>query len=217
MNRIEVKENVVDQVSDYGWNSLEEPHSLSYTIDSLLSCLKINNSKRVLDIGCGNGSYCRRIKESGYDIVGVDYDNNAIELARSGSHDIRFYKYGVQDDPRELIETEGFFDTVVSCDVIEHLYSPQLLCLFAKKVLQQNGNLIVATPYHGYLKNLALSVTNGWDRHHNSLWDGGHIKFWSFKSISRLLNENGFCVKGFTGVGRIPYLWKGMVVTARMC
>jgi 2-polyprenyl-6-hydroxyphenyl methylase/3-demethylubiquinone-9 3-methyltransferase len=35
----------------------------------------------------------------------------------------------------------------------------------------------VTTPYHGYVKNLALAVTGQLDRHWQPWRDGGHIKF----------------------------------------
>jgi 2-polyprenyl-6-hydroxyphenyl methylase/3-demethylubiquinone-9 3-methyltransferase len=65
------------------------------------------------------------------------------------------------------------------------------------------------------LKNLALSIANKWDFHHTPLWHGGHIKFWSRKTLSQLLTEGGFEVVGFHGVGRLPLLWKSMVIVAR--
>jgi 2-polyprenyl-3-methyl-5-hydroxy-6-metoxy-1,4-benzoquinol methylase len=103
---------------------------------------------------------------------------------------------------------------VVSTEVIEHLYSPQLLIQYAHRVLAEKCKLIITTPYHGYLKNLALSLLNKWDFHHTALWEGGHIKFWSKNTLKRLLVDNGFRVKKVNGVGRIPYLWKSMVIIA---
>jgi hypothetical protein len=43
----------------------------------------------------------------------------------------------------------------------------------------------------------------------------GHIKFWSRKTISQLLNENGFRVVRFIGAGRLPLVWKSMIVVAQ--
>ena len=86
----------------------------------------------------------------------------------------------------------------------------------ARAVLSPGGFLIVSTPYHGYAKNLALAVAGRWDRHHDVDRVGGHIKFWSQATLTRLLRDNGFEVLAFRGVGRVPYLWKSMVVTTRM-
>ena len=76
--------------------------------------------------------------------------------------------------------------------------------------------MIISTPYHGYIKNLALAVTGKLDDHFTALWDGGHIKFWSVKTLSRLLEEHGFLVVEFKGSGRTPYLWKSMLLRAKI-
>lgn len=107
------------------------------------------------------------------------------------------------------------FDAVVSTEVIEHLFAPHLLPMYARDCLREGGYLILSTPYHGYLKDLALSISDNWDSHHTPLWHGGHIKFWSRATLTQLLSEHGFRVLGFSGVGRLPYLWKSMVLIAK--
>ena len=82
--------------------------------------------------------------------------------------------------------------------------------------MNRDGEIIISTPYHGYLKNLAIALTNKMDHHFTTLWDGGHIKFWSKRSLTVLLNEFGFEVTQFSGSGRLPYLWKSMFVRATL-
>jgi 2-polyprenyl-3-methyl-5-hydroxy-6-metoxy-1,4-benzoquinol methylase len=205
-------ENVVET---YGWASTTGPQSCGYVAPAILSLLGKLNAKRVLDLGSGNGTLCCEMARCGHAVVGVEYDKSGIDIARAAYPGIPFYNYGVQDDPAELLKQEQPFDAVVSTEVIEHLYSPHLLPRYAARVLRDGGHLIVTTPYHGYLKNLALSIFDKWDHHHTVLWHGGHIKFWSRKTLSRMLSDNGFKVVEFSGVGRLPYLWKSMVVVAR--
>ena len=205
-------ENVV---RDYGWSSAEGPHSCGYIAPRILEILRELQPRRVLDLGAGNGALCSRIAAAGYDAVGVEYDRKGVEVASSSHPGISFYNFGVQDDPAELLAHEPLFDAVVSTEVVEHLFAPHLLPIFARGCLKAGGHLVITTPYHGYLKNLALSVFNKWDAHHLPLWHGGHIKFWSRVTLTQLLAENGFRVVGFSGVGRLPYLWKSMVLIAR--
>ena len=108
------------------------------------------------------------------------------------------------------------FDTIISTEVIEHLYDPRKYVLFCKQVLKGKGRLILSTPYNGYLKYLALALVGGMDRHLTVLWDGGHIKFWSKKTLTLLLEEQGFKVTQFIGCGRFPYLWKSMILVAEL-
>lgn len=149
-------------------------------------------------------------------MVGAEYDAEGYRIASQAHPGIRFYNLGVQDDPSELLsDRDAGFDAVVSTEVIEHLYSPQLLPRFAHQVLKPGGYLVLTTPFHGYLKNLALSILGKWDAHHSPLWEGGHIKFWSRPTLTRLLVGAGFEVVDFLGVGRVPYLWKSMIFVAR--
>lgn len=203
-------------VIDYGWASSEGPNSCGYITPEIISILKKLGVQRVLDLGSGNGKLCSVLAHEGHSVVGVEYDKQGVEIARENFNDISFYNFGVQDNPSELLKEEPPFDAVVSTEVIEHLFSPHLLPIYAKQVLKENGYIVLTTPYHGYLKNLVLALLGKWDDHHTALWHGGHIKFWSKNSLTQLLEENGFVVTSFSGVGRFPYLWKSMVLVAKL-
>ena len=204
-----------DGVADYGWRGAEGPHSCGYLAPEVLKILKAYPQvKRVCDLGSGNGALASYLQQNGYVVCGVEYDQEGCRIARDHHPEIPFYNLGVQDDPGEVTREQGGFDAVVSTEVVEHLFSPHLLPRFAHGLLPPGGLLVVSTPYHGYWKNLALSVFGKWDRHHTALWHGGHIKFWSRKTLASLLEDNGFRVIGFHGVGRLPYLWKSMILVA---
>lgn len=168
--------------------------------------------RRVLDLGCGNGALTKRLKDSGFDVVGIDPSLNQITHARASYPDVRFEVGGVYDDPQVLGLAD--FDLVVCEEVVEHLYYPRELPKFAKAVLRKNGCLILTTPYYGYLRNLLLAVFNRWDHHLTPLWDHGHIKLFSKRNLFRLLEEGGFKVIKFLGAANIPYLWRNSVVVA---
>jgi hypothetical protein len=65
------------------------------------------------------------------------------------------------------------------------------------------------------LKNLALSLTNTWDKHFDVAWDGGHVKFFSKKTLNRMAMDAGFKNLSIFGVGRFSWLWKSMILTAQ--
>lgn len=185
-----------------------------YIAPLIVRLCKKHHVKKVLDIGCGNGCLCRALADCGLDVVGIEPGEEGVDAARHLVPEGSFHEKSVYDDPGEVPEAE--FDAVVSTEVVEHLFYPRALPLFAREKLREGGLLIVSTPYHGYLKNLAISLRDGWDTHHTTLWDGGHIKFWSRKTLTSLLESNGFEVVAFQGVGRFPLLWKSMVLVARI-
>jgi len=202
-------------VQEYGWSAAQGPNSCEYIAPRILEILKRLDVSRVMDLGAGNGALCAQLSSSGYEAVGVEYDETGIQVAIKAHPAIPFYRYGVQDDPRKLMQHEKPFDAVISTEVIEHLFSPHLLPRYAAATLKPGGFLVISTPYHGYIKNLALSVCGAWDKHHSPLWHGGHIKFWSRRTLTQLLTGSGFEVTGFIGAGRFPYLWKSMILIAR--
>jgi 2-polyprenyl-6-hydroxyphenyl methylase/3-demethylubiquinone-9 3-methyltransferase len=107
------------------------------------------------------------------------------------------------------------FDAIISTEVIEHVFEPRCFTRNAFNLLKPGGHCLITTPYHGYLKNLALALTGGMDRHFTALWDYGHIKFWSRKTLGALLEETGFQNLEFSGIGRLPWLWKSMAFRAQ--
>lgn len=199
----------------YGWRSVQAPHSCAYLGPKIVDVLRGLKVNRVLDVGAGNGALCAELSAAGFTSVGMEIDADGVEIARQAYPGLRFHCLGVYADPATLLALEPPFDAAVSTEVIEHLYSPHQLPAFVYPALSPGGYLILSTPYHGYLKNLALSLFNKWDHHHTALWHGGHIKFWSRATLGRLLCDNGFELIGFHGVGRVPYLWKSMVLVAR--
>ncbi len=109
----------------------------------------------------------------------------------------------------------GVFPVVLSREVVEHVFLPRLFAKTVFDLLQSGGVAIISTPFHGYWKNLALALSGKLDAHFTALWDYGHIKFWSFKTLAFLLREAGFREITFKRVGRLPPLAKSMIVLAR--
>lgn len=206
---------MINAVPDYGWEA-SDPQSCGYIAPEVLRILSKLNVRRVCDLGSGNGTLVGLLGNAGYEASGVEYDKQGVEISKNNYPKAKFYHLGVDDDPSLILNTEGqVFDAVVSTEVIEHLFSPQSLPKFARKIVDKGGYLIVSTPYHGYIKNLALSVFNKWDKHHTALWHGGHIKFWSRKTLTQLLEQNGFKAVEFQGTGRLPWIWKSMIIVAK--
>lgn len=201
-------------IPEYGYKDAAAAHTAAYLMPAIRPLLPtMRPGMRVLDLGCGNGFHAGWLVEAGCHVIGVDASAEGIEHARQKHPTCRFECALIEPDLLRSIGEEPV-DLVLSTEVIEHIYAPRDWAASAFRALRPGGRLICSTPYHGYLKNLALSITDHWDQHLGPLWDGGHIKFWSRRTLGRLLAEQGFVNERFAGAGRLPFLWMSMVMSA---
>lgn len=171
----------------------------------------------ICELGCGSGWICHRLAEKGFETIGVDLSESGIKTAQSADiKGARFIRESIDGSLATRIDLKEQCDIVLSNDVIEHLYRPADLVEAARGLLKPDGIMICATPYHGYMKNLAIALLGRADRHYDPLWDGGHIKFFSPQALTKLLVSNDFVVDGFDYVGRFYGLWKSMICSASL-
>lgn len=207
---------MINEHTSFGWESHEATCANRYlapVVAEQIRALYRGKAVRILDIGCGNGYVTAKLAAMGHTVTGVDASADGLELARAAYPGVRFILGSVYDD--DLFERVGdSFDCVTSLEVVEHLFYPKRLFEQARRALRQGGFFISSTPYHGYLKNVALSLANGWDRHFSVEHDGGHIKFFSKATLARMACRSGFRNVRFRGAGRLPWLWKSVVMVA---
>ena len=148
------------------------------------------------------------LSKRGFDVTGVDTSASGIEHAQASFPHVRCEVGSVYED---LAARFGSFDLVVSLEVIEHCLEPRAFAKTFLSLIARGGVGFLSTPYHSYLKNVALAVSGKMDSHFTALWDGGHIKFFSVKTLDTLLREAGAQQVRFERVGRIPQLAKWMI------
>lgn len=204
------------RIPEFGWKT-DCPQPASRYLDSVLlrEIGAITPGMRILDLGCGNGSFAARLCAAGATVVGIDASPNGIDRARERNlRGARFERLLIDEGTLDHLREEPF-DLVVSSEVVEHLYAPREWAAVCHGALRPGGRVVASTPYHGFLKNMLIVLTNKWPTHFNPLWDGGHVKFWTPTSLRILLEEIGFHQFHWTGAGRAPLLWMSMVASAR--
>ena len=128
----------------------------------------------VVDLGCGNGSFLAHFRQEGWELHGFDMSRSDIEEASKAYSGIQFSCADLTADlsSHPLV---GRCDVVISTEVVEHVFLPRLYAKNCFRFLKPGGILIISTPYHGYLKNVALALAGKMDFHHGALIDYGHI------------------------------------------
>src|SRR5215213_1660975 len=116
---------------------------------------ELDGVKSICDVGCGNGHIAGRLASLGYRVTGIDASRSGISIARRTYPNVKF----VQALLNQHTVASNHFDLVVSSDMIEHLYRPSDLLEAAFSLVKPGGHVLIGTPYHGYVKNLALALS----------------------------------------------------------
>jgi len=205
-------------ISKYSWegypeNWVRKNSNLNDCVIRILREIKESSGdSKVFELGCGNGSFTSQINKEGFDVTGVDPSPVAIQQAKQNHSSLSFYMGSSEE---ELALKYGTFSIVVSLEVIEHVFSPYDFVTCIYQLLEPGGRAIISTPFHGYWKNLAIALFGKFDQHFTALWEVGHIKFFSPKTLSTLLNKTGYDSKMyFHYVGRFRPFSKSMIVVA---
>ena len=110
--------------------------------------LQLAGSRRVLDVACGAGYGTALLAGAAEHAVGVDVDEAAVAYASSRYRQPQFIAGDIAALPFEA----GTFDLVVSFETIEHVEAPERALEELRRVLADDGLLIVSTPNkHQYL------------------------------------------------------------------
>lgn len=183
----------------------------AYLLPAIERIVAARKPARIFDLGCGNGAVANRLSKYA-PVTGIDISESGVRIARQSFPHLNIHVGSVYDD---LARQYGTFPIVVSLEVVEHLFDPRTYIKRLFGLVESGGIAVVSTPYHGYWKNLALALTGTFDTHFSALWDGGHIKFWSVRTLGILLKDAGFEQINFIRLGRIPVLAKSMIAIAQ--
>ncbi|MEW6618928.1 MAG: class I SAM-dependent methyltransferase [bacterium] len=153
--------------------------------------------KICLDVGCGSGLFSEQIIKKGYDVIGTDYDERAIKLAKErGINTIQV------DVEREKIPFENqTFDLIVCCEVIEHIKNPHNMLKEIHRVLKDDGFFVITTPNIAWWY-LRLKMLFG-------IWgviEPDHIRFFTPRSLKECLDFFGFKVIKVASLFNLPRL-----------
>ena len=162
-----------------------KPNEIFQTASSAL-----NGGDRILEVGCGDGSFFHYIKDKFRRLYGTEIAKEAAGTAKKQGITL-----SLTDLNLSLPYKDNTFDAVSCTEVIEHLLDPYLLLSEIYRVLQPNGQLVLTTPNIRYFRNLYKLIFKGIFPHTTAdtfVWGGGHLHHFTRKDINTLLNKTGF-------------------------
>jgi methionine biosynthesis protein MetW len=147
---------------------------------------------RVLDVGCGTGSVTLIANANKYnEVVGVEPDSARSAVACSRGLDVTC---GFLNE--KLITNWGEFDVVVLADVLEHLPEPDAMLRLAIRALRPGGIVLLSVPNVAHWSLRLKLLLGQFDYAETGICDSTHLRWFTKRSIQRLLFQQGWEVLG---------------------
>lgn len=138
---------------------------------------RLKAAPRLLDVGTGLGVFPHRMKQAGWDCVGIDMDPTLIAHVRDN--------VGIPAEVADVTTVEhlGQFDLISFNRVLEHVSDPVRILASVERLLKPDGFVYIELP------DAEAAEIEGQDREEYLL---GHMHVFSFASYALLIERAGF-------------------------
>ena len=164
--------------------------------DDLLKYVKGENVS-VLDVGCANGVNGKYLLDNDIaDVVyGIEYDKAMSDVAESVytktfNGDLNSNKF-----IEEIVSTDVAFDYIIFGDILEHLVDPLNVLMRIKKMLKQDGKIIISVPNVAHIEFFIQVYLKGtFPQNNRGLFDKTHVRWFTKKDAYKLVQNSGLKV-----------------------
>lgn len=137
--------------------------------------------KRFIEVGCGQGEFLKVLTEFPVEAHGIEHDPHLVELARAQGLD-------VMEGFTETEDTRfpgGLYDVFLSFNFLEHQPDPGTMLQAIYRNLEDDAVGLITVPSFEYIMD------------HNSYFEliRDHIAYYTFETLTPLLERNGFQVE----------------------
>ncbi|MEJ2204832.1 MAG: class I SAM-dependent methyltransferase [Gemmatimonadota bacterium] len=160
-----------------------------YRVAKVLEIHRPDPGARVVDLGCGWGTFSFELAKQAAYVVGVDFSAKSIDLCHrrlvlDPRDNLRFLCADAGDTDLEA----GAWDLVVAADLFEHLYPDDSRRVVAEayRLLRPGGRFSVWTPHRGHVLEIL--------KNHDVLLsrDVSHVDYKSMERMTGMMREAGF-------------------------
>jgi 2-polyprenyl-3-methyl-5-hydroxy-6-metoxy-1,4-benzoquinol methylase len=167
-------------------------YRLWLAIDGDISFHLMKGKGRLLDIGCNEGRGLQLYQQNGFEVEGLELNENAAEIARSQG--FKVYTQLLQD----FLPNEPY-DVVILSNVLEHSLNPREMLNQVNQILKPGGKVCISCPNNrSWLRTM---FGQSWINWHVPF----HIVHFSVAPLSQLLQETGF--QNIKVQEKTPALW----------
>ena len=166
---------------------------LGYVSSHSLAIDAVNAGSRVLDLACGEGYVARELEKKNCRVTGLD----SMEVKCDGFNKFILYDLDNPVLPSEL-ET---YDYILALDCLEHLDSPErLMSRLRQKCYSDKTRLILTMPNIGFVVTRLGLLFGQFNYGIEGILDLTHKRLFTFRSIKRLLEQEGYRIIRVKGI-----------------
>lgn len=161
-----------------------------YNIINIIKLIKgYKKTGKLLDIGCAAGMFLAEAKDMGYEVSGVEPSPGMVKCARDS--------FGLDitcGSAKDIAHNDNRFDIIHAADVLEHMQELREDIKVIKKLLPDDGLLVIEQPltYNRSLFNLILKLKILFVKNRYSANPPVHL--WEFNAVTlkKFLEVNNF-------------------------
>ena len=155
----------------------------------------------VLDLGCGSGALGQLLLQASQCTCdGLTF--NEAEAALAQPHYRRVVMADLETCDLLTIFPARHYDHIICADVLEHLRSPERVLAACQKLLKPTGQLLVSMPNASYAGLVAELLQGEFRYREEGLLDRTHLRFFTRRSLSRFLTQEGWTVQRMETIER---------------
>ena len=180
----------------------DKPHNYFQNVRQEMLDYVPKSTKRVLEVGCGEGIFAAAIKHSrNAECWGIEIESVAASKAKQTLDKV------LVGDIVDLLPKlpNDYFDLIVFNDVLEHMVDPFFVLASIQSKLTPKGYVLSSIPNIRYFHTLYALVMGGeWEYQESGILDRTHLRFFTTKSIQNMYTRLGYKIIKHVGINPIP-------------
>ena len=155
----------------------------------------VGKNKHVLELGAGPGSITKHLfREGKCRIKAIEANPDSIIKLKTYCELV--YQADLNNTNwQELLDKNDKYDVIVAADVLEHLYNPWEILTVMKKLIKNDGYLVISLPHVGHSAVIACLLNEDFEYQDWGLLDRTHVRFFGLNNIQFLFDNAGLSIE----------------------
>ena len=132
------------QSNDQGYSMLDS-RGYQRVVSEFQQYLAPNKNLKVLDVGCGTGTFTAMFLNLGFELYGLDISRICIEYARNKYSNIQFEQGDIEDTRFE----DSSFDVILLSGILHHFPDMARVVEECYRILRKGGCILAYDPHRG--------------------------------------------------------------------